>query len=269
MRLVSGMTARGYWGRGQEIKGEDGVKNVKAQHMIQTCVGAKESAKFAGKSGTWQRFGGKTLPMQLEQEKLRVLSLLPSNQHLHHLLQPKKKPKKLNNQKRTRSTGSKRKRRRKKKKEEEEAKRAAEAKSAQTAAHTVSSGSSTEEDSPRRPGSFEARSSRFLGAQAVAKKALFQSLSELSEEEVAEFGREIDRCYRAKVAVEDDDSAVIFGDLHSKLAGGRSSKESIMLDSVCSRGIVAQSIVSEAGVIVQCDQLTLLNKKAFPVQKKI
>ena len=28
---------------------EDGVKNVKAQHMIQTCVGAKESAKFAGK----------------------------------------------------------------------------------------------------------------------------------------------------------------------------------------------------------------------------
>ena len=88
----------------------------------------------------------------------------------------------------------------KKKQEEEEAKRAVEAKSAQSNAHTVSSGSSTEEDSPRRPGPFEARASRVLGA--MAKKTLFQNLSELSEDEVAEFGREIDRCYRAKVAVE-------------------------------------------------------------------
>ena len=127
-----------------------------------------------------------------------------------------------------------------------------EAKSAQSNAHTVSSGSSTEEDSPRRPGPFEARASRVLGA--VAKKTLFQTLSELSEDEEAEFGRgigkEIERCYRAKVAVEDsnEDSAVIFGDIHTKLSGGGSTRETIVLDSGCSRDIIAQSIVTDLGL---------------------
>ena len=52
------------------------------------------------------------------------------------------------------------------------------------------------------------------------------------------------------MAVDDDndDSTVIFGDLHNKLAGGRSSKETIMLDSGCSRDIGAQSIVSDLGL---------------------
>ena len=62
----------------------------------------------------------------------------------------------------------------------------------------------------------------------MAKKTLFQSLTETSEEDVTEFGRELDKCYRAKVALEDDDSVVIFCDLHSKLTGGRSSKETIL-----------------------------------------
>ena len=82
----------------------------------------------------------------------------------------------------------------------------------------------------------------------MAKKTLLQSLTETSEEDVAEFGRELDKCYRAKVAVEDDDSAGIFGDLHSKFAGGRSSKETIVMDSGCSRDIIAQSIVSDLGL---------------------
>ena len=62
--------------------------------------------------------------------------------------------------------------------------------------------------------------------KGLAKKTLFQNLSELSEDEVAEFGREIDRCYRAKVAVDDgnDNSAVIFGDIHTKLSGGRTTE---------------------------------------------
>ena len=42
-----------------------------------------------------------------------------------------------------------------------------------------------------------------------------------------------------------DNSAVIFGDIHTKLSGGRSTKETIVLDSGCSRDIVAQSIVSD------------------------
>ena len=54
-----------------------------------------------------------------------------------------------------------------------------------------------------------------------------------------------ENCYRAKAAIEDDDSAVIFGDLHSKLMGGKTSKETIVMDSGCSRNIVAQAIVSD------------------------
>ena len=63
-------------------------------------------------------------------------------------------------------------------------------------------------------------------------------------------GEEIARAYRAKVAEEDnnDDSAVIFGDLHSKLSGGRSTRETIVLDSGCSRDIITQSIVTDLGL---------------------
>ena len=42
--------------------------------------------------------------------------------------------------------------------------------------------------------------------------------------------------------------AVIFGDLHSKLSGGRSSKETIVLDSGCTRDIVAEDIVRDLGL---------------------
>ena len=74
-----------------------------------------------------------------------------------------------------------------------------------------------------------ARATRVLG---VAKKSLFQSLTEMSDENAKEFGKEIDRCYSAKVAIEDDDSAVIFGDLHSNLVGGRSSNETIIMQHI-------------------------------------
>ena len=60
----------------------------------------------------------------------------------------------------------------------------------------------------------------------------------MSDEEVVELGQDIDKCYRVKVAqTEDDNTAVIFGDLHSKLSGGRSSKETIVL---CTRDRVAE-----------------------------
>ena len=53
--------------------------------------------------------------------------------------------------------------------------------------------SSTEEDSPRKPPSA-ARSNRVLGGVAI--KSLFKSLTEMSEEDVAEIDRELDKCYR-------------------------------------------------------------------------
>ena len=45
-----------------------------------------------------------------------------------------------------------------------------------------------------------------------------------------------------------DNSAVIFGDIHTKLSGGRSTKETIVLDSGCSRDIIAQLIVTDLGL---------------------
>ena len=78
----------------------------------------------------------------------------------------------------------------KKKAEEEEAKKAAE--EAKTVhANTVSSESSTEEDSPRRySGPAQARASR-VGAVGEAKRALFKTLSEMSEDEGVEYCRHI------------------------------------------------------------------------------
>ena len=129
------------------------------------------------------------------------------------------------------------------KKKIEKEKRIEEAKSVQ-AAHIVTSGS--EEDS-RRKAPLASRTYRVLGA--VAKKSVFQDLKEMTDEEVEELGQEIDKCYRVKVAqTEDDDTAVIFGDLHSKLSGGRSSKETIIPDSGCTRDIVAESIVRDLGL---------------------
>ena len=65
-----------------------------------------------------------------------------------------------------------------------------------------------------------ARSNRIL--RGIAKKSLFQSLAEMSDEDAVEIGKELDRCYRAKVAIEDDDSALIFGDLWTQGAFGTS-----------------------------------------------
>ena len=53
----------------------------------------------------------------------------------------------------------------------------------------------------------------------------------MSNEDAVEIGKELDRRYRAKVAIEDDDSALILGDLHAKLVGGKTSKETIVIDS--------------------------------------
>ena len=84
--------------------------------------------------------------------------------------------------------------RKKEKKKIEEEKRVEEAKSPQVA-HIVTSGS--EEDSPRKT-PMASRAHRVLGA--VAKKSLFQSLVEMSDEEAVELGQEINKCYRVKVA---------------------------------------------------------------------
>ena len=58
---------------------------------------------------------------------------------------------------------------------------------------------------------------------------------------------------QGQVAVEDsnDDSAVIFGDLHTRLSGGRSTRETIVLDSGCFRDIIAQSIVTDLGLEIK------------------
>ena len=83
----------------------------------------------------------------------------------------------------------------------------------------------------------------------TAKKSLFQKLQTLSEEDVSELGREIDRCYRAKTATEEsDETAIIFGDLHSSLTGGRSSKEVVVMDSGCTRDIISMDIVKDLGL---------------------
>ena len=75
----------------------------------------------------------------------------------------------------------------------------------------------------------------------------------MSEDEGVEYGKEIgkelERCYRAKTAWEDnEDSAVIFGDPYSKLSGGRSSRETIVLDSGYSKDIIAENIVEDLGL---------------------
>ena len=131
------------------------------------------------------------------------------------------------------------------KKLQEEAKKADEAKGAQT----VSSEEYSTEEASRRKTPMASRSSRVLGG--LAKKSLFQELNSLSEEEIVEIGREMDRCYKAKTAVEEEDSAMTFGELHSKLVGERSSREAMLMDSGCTRDIVAQAIVSDLGLNIQ------------------
>ena len=61
----------------------------------------------------------------------------------------------------------------------------------------------------------------------------------------------MDRCYKAKTAVEEEDSAMTFRELHSKLVGGRSYREAMLMDSGCTRDIVAQAIVSDLGLNIQ------------------
>ena len=109
--------------------------------------------------------------------------------------------------------------------------------------------SESEEDSPcKNP--LASRNHRVLGN--IAKRSLFQELNEMTEEETEELGQQIQKCYRAKVAQEsDEDTAIIFGGIHSKLAGGRSSTETIVLDSGCTKDIVAEAIVKDLGLKVQ------------------
>ena len=110
------------------------------------------------------------------------------------------------------------------KKEREKQQEAKKADKAKTVL-TVTSEESMEEDSPRKT--------------SMAKKSLFQALNKMSEEDAVEFGRKLDRCYKAKLAVDEDDSAVIFGDLHTKLVGAKSSRETMVMDLGCTRDIVA------------------------------
>ena len=73
------------------------------------------------------------------------------------------------------------------------------------------------------------------------------------DEEVEYFrqiGEDLQRCYRAKTDAgeEYEDTAVIFGDLHSKLSGGRITMETVVLDTGCTKDIIAESIVSDLGL---------------------
>ena len=67
---------------------------------------------------------------------------------------------------------------------------------------------------------MRSRTYRVLGD--TAKKSLYQKLNTISEDELEQLGEEIERCYRAKDG--NEDTAVIFADLHSKLVGGKKSK---------------------------------------------
>ena len=76
----------------------------------------------------------------------------------------------------------------------------------------------------------------------------------MSEDEGVEYcreiGEELQRCYKAKTAAgeENEDTTVIFGDLHSKLSGGRITRETIVLDTGCSKDIIAEGIVDDLGL---------------------
>ena len=123
-----------------------------------------------------------------------------------------------------------------KEKKAEKKKEAEEAKSAAAGRETpplpplaASSSSSSEEDSPRKS-PVRSRTTRVLGD--TAKKSLFQYLNTISEDEGEKLGEEIERCYRAKTASDvNEDTAVIFADLHNKLAGGKKSREIAVMDS--------------------------------------
>ena len=134
----------------------------------------------------------------------------------------------------------------KKKKEAEEAKSAADAGRQTPPLPPLTASSSSEEDSPRKS-PVRSRTYRVLGD--TAKKSLYQKLNTISEDELEQLGEEIERCYRAKTASDgNDDTAVIFADLHSKLVGGKKSKEVAVMDSGCTRDIVSQDIVMDLGL---------------------
>ena len=75
---------------------------------------------------------------------------------------------------------------------------------------------------------------------------MFEHLNSISEEESEQLGEEIERVYRAKTASEGDgDTAVIFADLHSKLVGGRKTREIAVMDSGCTRDIISEDICKD------------------------
>ena len=146
----------------------------------------------------------------------------------------------------------------KKKEKKEQKKKEEEAKSAATGGETPplpplaasSSSSSSEEDSPRKS-PIRNRMTRVLGGN-TAKKSLFQYLNTISEDEGEKLGEEIERCYRAKTVSDGtEDTAVVFADLHSKLAGGRKSREIAIMDSGCTRDIVSEDIARDLGLQIQ------------------
>ena len=92
---------------------------------------------------------------------------------------------------------------------------------------------------------------RVLGGN-TAKKSLFQYLNTISEDEGEKLGEEIERCYRAKTVSDGtEDTAVVFADLHSKLAGGKKSREIAIMDSGCTRDIVSEDIARDLGLQIQ------------------
>ena len=88
---------------------------------------------------------------------------------------------------------------------------------------------------------------RVLGK--TARESLHQKLNTISEDELVVMGDEIQRAYRAKTVADDnDETAVIFADLHSKLVGGRKSTEVAVMDSGCTRDVVSEDIVKDLGL---------------------
>ena len=142
----------------------------------------------------------------------------------------------------------------KKKKEDAEAKTAADAgRTSPPLPPLAASSSSSEEDSPRKS-PIRSRHFRVLGDSA--KKSLFQFLNTISEDEQEQLGEEIDRCCRAKTASDvNEDTAVIFADLHSKLVGGKKTREIAVMDSGCTRDIVSEDIMKDLGLqMMQLDR---------------
>ena len=152
--------------------------------------------------------------------------------------------KKAKKQERNKRLAQRRKEKKKQKKKEEDEAKAAAGRTSPPLPTLAASSSSSEEDSPRKS-PLRSRYNRVLG-ETAKKSLLFEHLNSISEEESEQLGVEIERVYRAKTASEGDgDTAVIFADLHSKLVGGRKTREIAVMDSGCTRDIISEDICKD------------------------